>query len=50
MKKYVCAVCGWVYDEELGDVDNGIEPGTAFGKYLQTSNGDDEERNDGRIY
>ena len=30
MKKYVCDVCGWVYDEALGDPDNGIAPGTAF--------------------
>ena len=30
MKKYVCDVCGYVYDPELGDSDNGIEPGTAF--------------------
>ncbi len=28
--KYVCNVCGYVYDEELGDIDNGIEAGTAF--------------------
>ena len=28
--KYVCDVCNWTYDEELGDPDNGIEPGTAF--------------------
>ena len=28
--KYVCDVCGWEYDEELGDPDNGIEPGTSF--------------------
>lgn len=28
--KYVCNVCGWVYDEALGDADNGIAPGTAF--------------------
>ena len=28
--KYVCDVCGWVYDEEIGDPDNGIEPGTKF--------------------
>ena len=26
--KYVCNVCGYVYDEELGDVDNGIAAGT----------------------
>ena len=30
MKKYVCDVCGYVYDPEVGDPDNGIEPGTAF--------------------
>ena len=30
MKKYVCDVCGWVYDEAVGDPDNGIDPGTKF--------------------
>ena len=30
MKKYVCDLCGWVYDEELGDPENGIEAGTKF--------------------
>ncbi len=30
MKKYVCTVCGYVYDPVEGDPDNGIEPGTAF--------------------
>ena len=30
MKKYVCNVCGWVYDEEIGDPDNNIPAGTAF--------------------
>lgn len=30
MKKYVCEPCGYVYDPEIGDPDNGIEPGTAF--------------------
>lgn len=28
--KYVCDACGWVYDEALGDPDNGIAPGTKF--------------------
>ena len=28
--KYVCDVCGWIYDEELGDPENGIAPGTKF--------------------
>lgn len=30
MDKYVCAVCGYIYDPAVGDPDNGIEPGTAF--------------------
>ena len=30
MKKYVCNVCGWEYDPEVGDPENGIAPGTAF--------------------
>jgi rubredoxin len=30
MKKYVCTVCGYVYDPAEGDAGNGIEPGTAF--------------------
>ena len=28
--KWVCNVCGYEYDEERGDEDNGIEPGTKF--------------------
>ena len=30
MMKYVCNVCGWVYDEAVGDADLGIAPGTKF--------------------
>ena len=30
MKKYKCEVCGYIYDPQLGDPDNGIEPRTAF--------------------
>lgn len=30
MKKYVCDVCGWVYDEAAGDPDNGITAGTKW--------------------
>lgn len=30
MKKYVCTICGYVYDPEQGDPDNGVAPGTAF--------------------
>jgi rubredoxin len=29
-KKYVCSVCGYVYDEEKGDPDNGIAAGTKW--------------------
>ena len=28
--KYVCQACGYVYDEELGDPERGIAPGTKF--------------------
>lgn len=30
MQKYVCVTCGWVYDPEEGDPENGIDPGTPF--------------------
>ena len=30
MKKYVCELCGWEYDETAGDPENDIEPGTLF--------------------
>ena len=28
--RYVCDACGWIYDEEMGDRELGIEPGTKF--------------------
>ena len=28
--KYICDVCGYVYDEVVGDSDNGIAPGTKW--------------------
>lgn len=30
MKRYVCGVCGYVYDPQVGDPDGGISPGTPF--------------------
>ncbi len=30
MKKYVCSVCGYVYDPAIGDLDSEIAPGTSF--------------------
>jgi rubredoxin len=32
MDKYVCQVCGYVYDPKQGDPENGVEPGTPFEK------------------
>jgi rubredoxin len=30
MDKYVCTVCGYIYDPEKGDSTSSIAPGTAF--------------------
>lgn len=30
MEKYVCSVCGYVYDPETGDPENNIQAGTPF--------------------
>ncbi len=30
MKKYICTLCGYEYDEELGIPEAGIAPGTKF--------------------
>ena len=30
MKKYVCELCGYVYDEAKGDPDEGISAGTKW--------------------
>jgi rubredoxin len=30
MHKYVCDVCGYIYDPEVGDPDNDIAAGTSF--------------------
>ena len=30
MDKYICTVCDWVYDPEIGDPERGIAPGTKF--------------------
>jgi rubredoxin len=30
MDKYVCTICGYVYDPEQGDPDNGVNPGTKW--------------------
>ena len=30
MAKYVCTVCGYIYDEAVGEPDNGIAAGTKW--------------------
>jgi rubredoxin len=30
MDKYVCIICGYIYDPAEGDPEGGIAPGTAF--------------------
>jgi rubredoxin len=30
MEKWQCSVCGYIYDPEKGDPDNGVAQGTAF--------------------
>ncbi|MBT3387370.1 MAG: rubredoxin [Desulfobacula sp.] len=30
MDRYICGPCGYVYDPEDGDPENGIDPGTSF--------------------
>ncbi len=32
MQKYVCTVCGYVYDPAQGDSAGGVKPGTPFEK------------------
>ncbi|MGR6871874.1 rubredoxin [Pseudomonas sp. HK3] len=29
-KKWQCIVCGWIYDEEIGCPEEGLEPGTLW--------------------
>ena len=30
MGKYICTVCGYIYNPEVGDPESGIEAGTPF--------------------
>ena len=30
MDIYICSVCGYEYNPDMGDPDNGITPGTPF--------------------
>jgi rubredoxin len=30
LDKYLCTVCGYIYDPAMGDDDGGVKPGTKF--------------------
>lgn len=30
MKSYMCVICGFVYEEEMGRPEDGIPPGTSW--------------------
>jgi len=30
MERYVCTVCGYIYDPTVGDIDHGVSSGTKF--------------------
>ncbi|MDQ7031604.1 MAG: rubredoxin [Desulfonauticus sp.] len=30
MERWVCTICGYVYDPKKGDSDNGVAPNTKF--------------------
>lgn len=35
-KDYICSICGYVYEKERGDHENGIAPGTPFADITDT--------------
>jgi rubredoxin len=37
MDRYVCSICGYVYDPEQGDPDNGVAAGTKWELTLKKS-------------
>ena len=38
MNRFVCDVCGWVYDEAEGYEDGGIAPGTLWADVPEATN------------
>ncbi len=38
MEKYLCTVCGWVYDEVTGYPEGGIPAGTRFSELPESWN------------
>lgn len=37
MDKYICDVCGYIYDPEVGDPDGGIAPGHGPSRIFPTT-------------
>ena len=35
MARYKCKICDYVYDEDIGDLDNQIDPGTTWANLPQ---------------
>lgn len=35
-RKFMCIVCGYIYDEEKGEPDDGIAPGTPWDHIPET--------------
>lgn len=33
--QYICEICGWIYDEDMGDKSLDIGPGTKFDELSQ---------------
>ncbi|MCB9496847.1 MAG: rubredoxin [Fibrobacteria bacterium] len=29
-RRFICIICGWIYDESVGDPDSGLAPGTLW--------------------
>ena len=29
-RRYICVICGWIYDEEKGNLDEGLAAGTRW--------------------
>ncbi len=36
MKKWLCVVCGYLYDEAAGDPEHGLAPGTRWAEVPDT--------------
>ena len=37
LEKFICKICGWIYDPEKGDISQGISEGTPFQELSENS-------------